>query len=81
MLAESTWAIRREGRRWRPGVGRARDDGMLGQFAVLDGQLVWTVEEQRHLLGGLLEAVGVARRPAGPPPGVAGGHRGARRAT
>ena len=55
------WDIRREGRRWRPGEIRERWEGLPEKFEVIDGQLLWSEAEKLHLLGVLLEAVGVDR--------------------
>jgi hypothetical protein len=56
------WDIRREGRRWRPGEMRERYEALPEmKFEVIEGQLLWTQEEQLHLLAVMLEAVGVDR--------------------
>ena len=61
LMAEITWDIRREGRRWRPGEMRERWEALPEKFEVIDGQLPWAEEEKLHLLGVLLESVGVDR--------------------
>ena len=60
-MAGINWDIRREGRRWRAGEMRERWEGLPEKFEVIDGQLPWSEAEKLHLLGVLLEAVGVDR--------------------